>query len=262
MRRTIDFVSPAIYPFFRTVLVTGALLIPTTLSPAMAATDRATCAKESGEAAIAACSRAIASGRYRGRDLAELHFNRAVEYGDSRDDANAIADLSESIRLYPYSAAAFFNRAKIWRRKGENDRALADYSEAIRLDPTNPEAYNNRGNILAQQGKTDRALADYDQAIRLHPKYAAAFFNRALLSATKGDQDRALADYSESLRLDPTEADAYNNRGNILLDQGKIERALADYNEAIRLNRKTPCSTATVRSPSKPKARQPGRSWT
>jgi tetratricopeptide (TPR) repeat protein len=54
-----------------------------------------------GRPAIAACARAIASGKYVGHELAELHYNLAFEY----------------------------------RQKGDNDRAIANYNEAIRLNP-------------------------------------------------------------------------------------------------------------------------------
>jgi hypothetical protein len=46
---------------------------------AAAADDRATCTQASGEVALAACDRAIASGQYKGVDLARLHTNRGVE---------------------------------------------------------------------------------------------------------------------------------------------------------------------------------------
>ena len=68
-----------------------------------AADDFEDCTKALGDAAIAACTRTIDSGTYRGRDLATLFNNRGIRLA----------------------------------RKGEPDRAIADYGEAIRLDPTN-----------------------------------------------------------------------------------------------------------------------------
>src|SRR5262245_10529468 len=70
------------------------------------------CEKASGDIAIAACDRAIASGKFTGRELAALYTNRGVE----------------------------------WRAKGNLDRAIADYTEAIRIDPTFAGAYYARGN--------------------------------------------------------------------------------------------------------------------
>src|SRR5262245_6998580 len=44
------------------------------------ANDKVTCANASGDAAIAACGRAIASRKFKGIDLAELYYNRGAEY--------------------------------------------------------------------------------------------------------------------------------------------------------------------------------------
>lgn len=100
-----------------------------------AANDVDSCARQSGDAAIAACSRAIASGEFSGGELATIYLDRGIEYKNRRDLDSAIADYSEAIRADPKRVAAYFNRGNAWRAKGELDRAAADYSEAIRLDP-------------------------------------------------------------------------------------------------------------------------------
>src|SRR5262249_42070343 len=71
-------------------------LLAGTPSPA---DDRDTCAKESGETAIAACTRAIQSKKFKGRDLAAVYNSRGSAYGSDLD--RAIADYTEAIRLDP-----------------------------------------------------------------------------------------------------------------------------------------------------------------
>src|SRR5579871_17405 len=117
-------------------VLAGAAVAVTLAAHAVAADDSKTCANESGDVAIGACSRAIASGRYKGRQLAEFYFDRA----------------------------------RAWRAKGDLDRAIADDDQAIRLDPKYAIAHYNRGNAWFAKGDFDRAIADYDQAIRLDPK--------------------------------------------------------------------------------------------
>jgi lipoprotein NlpI len=168
------------------------------------ADDKKTCANESGDVAIAACSRAIASGRYRGSNLAELYTNRGVE----------------------------------WRAKGDNDRAIADYTEAISLDPKYAVAYNNRGLAWSAKGDLDRAIADYDSAIQLDPKNALAYDNRGKAWKDKGNYERAIADYNEVIRLDPKYATGYFSRGRANLYAGALPKALADLNQASELNPK------------------------
>ena len=123
----------------------------------------------SGEVAIEACSRAITSGKIKGRTLSLLYTNRGVEYGLKKDF----------------------------------ERAIADHDQAIKLDPKNSLAFNNRGNAHGDKREFDRAIADYDQAIKLNPKYAAAYYNRGLAKQKKGDMAGGEADISQAKLLQP-----------------------------------------------------------
>ncbi len=134
-----------------------------------AADDRESCKTASGDVAIEACSRAITSGKIKGKVLSLLYTNRGVEY--------------------------FI--------KGEFDRAIADHDQAIKLDPKNSLGFNNRGNAYGAKREFERAIADYDQAIKLNPKYAAAFYNRGLAKQKKGDMAGADADIVQARQLQP-----------------------------------------------------------
>ena len=96
------------------------------------------CVKGTGDEKIAACTRSINSGLWKGPNLAWAYTNRGIAYG----------------------------------AKGEPDRAIADYDKAIWLNPKFADAYNRRGSAYDDRGDGDRAIADYDQAIRLNPNFA------------------------------------------------------------------------------------------
>ena len=102
-------------------------------------TDRSadSCFTQQGEAALAACTHAIRSGRFSGQDLATIYDNRAIEL----------------------------------RERGEYDNAIADYSEAIRIDGGLSGAYTGRGLAYEGKGEVDKAKADYRKALTLAPKY-------------------------------------------------------------------------------------------
>jgi tetratricopeptide (TPR) repeat protein len=140
---------------------------------ASAADDRETCKTASGDAAIEACTKVIASKKYKKkkqkRTLSLLYTNRGVEY----------------------------------EIKKEYDKAIADQNEAIKIDPKNWAAYNNRGNTYAGKGDYDHAIADYDTAVKLNPKYAEAFYNRGLAKRKKGDATAADADIAQAKELQP-----------------------------------------------------------
>ena len=195
-----------------------------------AADDITRCFSETGQAAIAACTRAIKTSAGRtspgpaGRGLS------------SRDDGGAAVGAGEAIRRDPQYAKVYYNRGNAYSNMGDMDRAIADYSAAIRLDPTYANSYYNRGNAYSNKGDTVRAIADYSEAIRLDPANANAHYNRGNAYSNTGDADRAIADYTETVRLSPGYANAYYNRGNAYNNKGDTDRAIADYTEAIRLN--------------------------
>jgi len=78
--------------------------------PASAADDRDACENESGDKAIAACTRAINSGRYSGRQLSVLFTNRCAELPEKNENDKAIEDAARRSSLIrptrQHSAAA------------------------------------------------------------------------------------------------------------------------------------------------------------
>src|SRR6187401_1558794 len=198
-----------------------------TATPA-AADDYETCAKASGDQAIAACTRAIDSGRYSGRQLVVLFTNRCVELNDTQSD-KAIADCSQAIRLDPNGAAAFSGRAGAYRAKGQYDRAIEDMNQAIRLNPNLAAAFYNRGNTHQHEDQHERAIEDFSQAIRLNPNYADALLNRGVAYYAADQYDRAIEDFNQTIRLNPNEATAFCNRGMSWERKNDLQRALADF---------------------------------
>jgi hypothetical protein len=75
-------------------------------SLAQTAQDRTWCLEDSStpEQTIQGCTALIQSQKFRGAQLAELHFDRAVGYAKSHDSEHAIADLNEAVRLNPKNA--------------------------------------------------------------------------------------------------------------------------------------------------------------
>jgi tetratricopeptide (TPR) repeat protein len=144
----------------------GAALLLATSAAAFAQTDdRTTCERASGDVAIAACNRAIESGRFAGLDLAKLHTNRGVER----------------------------------KQKGDLDGALQDYDAALALNPNDFFAFNNRANVRRDKGDIAGAIADYTEAVRLEPAYAAAYVNRGLVQERAGDLEAARASFNAAL---------------------------------------------------------------
>lgn len=117
----------------------------------------------------------------------------------------AIADLSEAIRLEPKWAGNYWWRAFAWWEKERFDLAIADISRAIELDPKNAGNFALRSRCHLDSGSVDPAIADASEAIRLDPKDAGNYCLRGECYQAKKAYQHAKADFSETLRLRPKE---------------------------------------------------------
>lgn len=199
--------------------------------------DARICARTSGDAAIAACTRAIASGWFRGAALAAVYNNRAYEYNNKDDGDRALADANEAHRLDPASVPILQTRGRVYRGRGDYDRAIADYSTAIRLAPKDSDLFVSRAIAYRMKHDYDRAFADDDEAIRLGPKNALAWNSRCWTrTVANRELPLALADCEEALRLDRDNAAIRDTRGFTYFRLGRFDAALADFDAVLKVS--------------------------
>jgi RNA polymerase sigma factor (sigma-70 family) len=148
----------------------------------------------------------------------------------------AIADFTQAIKLDPKNDRAYLERGEAWSRKGDDDKAIADFNTAIQLEPNNAETYRERGRSWLYKKEYERAIADSNEAIRLDPEDSLAYFNRGQARQSSKDFDRAIADFDEAIRLDPQAVLPRQDRGGAWFDKREYDKAIADFDEAIRLD--------------------------
>src|SRR5262249_32932394 len=115
----------------RRLAVSFAAAVLIVMSAAVAAADDAQTCRVAGDNSIAACTRLIASGKYRGRELAAIYAMRAVHWYKKDDLDRAIVDYGDSIRNDPTIALVYFGRGAAFKQRGDLDRAIADFNETI-----------------------------------------------------------------------------------------------------------------------------------
>jgi protein O-mannosyl-transferase len=130
---------------------------------------------------------------------------------------------------------AHHNLGVVLSAQGRTDEALAELEETLRLFPEFPEAHNTIGNLVAKRGDDASAVSHYRTALRLAPGFVAAHNNLGLALSRHGATEEAAGHYREALRLEPTFAPAHHNLGRALMQQGRSLDAEAHLREAIRL---------------------------
>jgi len=173
------------------VIAIGALLL--SAMAADAAEDA--CAHGSGDIAIAACTKDIESGRFRGHTLAIKYNDRGVIWSAMKEYDRALTDYGDAIRVDPRYADAYYNRCVAYNRKQFFDSAVGSCDDAIKLGP-DKNALNAAGD---NRLSPERSKSDY-------------FTQRGIAYHGKQDFEHAIADYDEAIRLDPNNTAASNNR--------------------------------------------------
>lgn len=172
------------------------------LSQGAVANDRANCEGEDVAARLVSCTRLIAAGKIRGKNLADAHNNRGMGY----------------VML------------------GDMDRGLKDFDKAIVLHPELATAYLNRGYALVFKENLSDARADFERAMKAKPDWAEPYVGRAILYYMSGQTQAAIADLTKAISIDPHDAQAYLNRGVLFREQRQIAKAIIDFKMAVSLD--------------------------
>jgi tetratricopeptide (TPR) repeat protein len=221
-------------------LALAALMALAVFSTMANADDAGVCADQSGDVAIAACSRAIKSGRHRGHALAAAYNNRCSEYLDKEEFDLAIADCLAAIKADKAYAMPHQNLGLIYYKRSNYDRTIEETSAAIRLDAKYAKAYGTRASAYSLKGDHDRAIADYNVALQLDPKSPISFANRCDELAMLRQYRAALKDCDESLRIRPHHQNTTRHRAIVYLALDDIDAASRDFADLLEMDSKDP----------------------
>jgi tetratricopeptide (TPR) repeat protein len=171
----------------------------------------------------------------------------------------AIAELTEAVRLDVDEPLAYVYRSQALQRRGKAKEAVSDCNRAVQLAPNLALAYAARARAhvalsTSTNGKITGtwrnffkekngepefacAVADCKKALELEPTLAAAYYARGVMCVfVKDDYPAAIAEITEAIQLDPKYTFAYNGRGVAYSRKGEHDKAIANFNEAIRID--------------------------
>lgn len=107
---------------------------------------------------------------------------------------DALAALSEAVKLDASDPQNLLARARCWSARGDLEPAEADLTEAIRLGPERAPSYVERARLRLRGERPDLAVEDLTRALELVPGDAALLALRAQAFEASGQAERAAAD--------------------------------------------------------------------
>jgi tetratricopeptide (TPR) repeat protein len=183
-------------------------------------------------------------------DRAESYRYRGFAHNGLGENDEAIADLTEAVRLNPKSQWTHVGLADVYEMRGDFNRAEREYEIAARVEDV--DIFVHRSNFYARRQDFARALTEANKAVQLAPNYPASLFARAGAYHFLNRQELALDDLTSAIDIDlqavkppsgwansvrtPSQlAQEYDCRATVYEAIGDRERAIADYQEAICL---------------------------
>ena len=121
------------------------------------------------------------------------------------------------------------------RALGDQAGAIEDFTQAIKLKPDDVVAYSLRGMSKSELGDHAGAIADYDKAIQLTPKSTNFYKKRGIAKAAFGDHAGAVEDFTHAIERKPDDPKAYQFRGHSKQALGQEEAAKIDFQRAKEL---------------------------
>lgn len=150
------------------------------------------------------------------------------------DAEKAIAACSDGIEQSDAPANLHYQRALLFGENGDLERAICDCTSALEFDPVHFNSLNSRALFLWQVGREEDALLDFRLAMQLKPNWPLPYINRAQLNGSRGDLKMAIDDYTIAIDgiLESASITEWPKLGPLYWNRGKTHEAMGNTNEA------------------------------
>jgi tetratricopeptide (TPR) repeat protein len=169
-------------------------------------------------------------------DSAEMHMIMASELSREGNQANAIGQYREAIRLNPALPGVHFELAEIMRTSADpsiSAQAEAEYKAALKISPYDALSWRQLGGIMTAKGDFKAAEEDYNKALALQPNDAEAKTGLAIVLISRSRADEAISLLESALKDDPTNMTAHFRLSGLYRRAGRTADAAREM-EAFR----------------------------
>jgi tetratricopeptide (TPR) repeat protein len=109
----------------------------------------------------------LEAGKLAGEILFTEAYNKAKEYREVKNYAEAIAYYKLALQINPDYFGAYYNLADSYQKIGQSEEALQNFEKALNLSPNNARSHYNMANLYQQKGEDTKAKEHYKKVIEL-----------------------------------------------------------------------------------------------
>jgi tetratricopeptide (TPR) repeat protein len=169
-------------------------------------------------------------------DSAEMHMIMAGELAREGNQAKAIGEYREAIRLNPSLPSVHFQLAELMRTSADpaiSAQAEAEFKAALKINPYDALSWRQLGGIMNAKGDFNTAEENYRKALTLHPNDAEAKTGLAIVLISTNQTDQAVSLLESALKDDPTNMTAHFRLSGLYRRAGRTADAAREM-EAFR----------------------------
>jgi tetratricopeptide (TPR) repeat protein len=168
-------------------------------------------------------------------DGARMHEMMGRELARHGDEAQAIVNLREALKINPHLPAAHFELGELLSNS-TNDalkaQAEPEFQAAIADNPADEQAHLMMGEAAAKRGDTKAAFGEDTKAVELQPNDADALVELGKILMTMNENDKAQETFERAVKAEPTNTVAHYRLSVLYRRQGKTAEAdqqMAEY---------------------------------
>jgi tetratricopeptide (TPR) repeat protein len=176
-------------------------------------------------------------GRYPESDpnVAYAHNLKGIILHDMKQQAAAMAEYREAIRLAPRLAVPHHNLGNLYEGTNRHAEAIEEFKTSIALDPGFALPYQGLGGVFLNEKRYGEAIAQYKIAIGIDPSFTIAHLDMGVALLRSGDTATGLRELRISVAQDPSRAFLHKELAYWLARLQDWDGAIVQYRAALAI---------------------------
>lgn len=167
-------------------------------------------------------------------DGALMHEMMARELGRHGDEAQAVVNYREALKINPHLPGAHFELGELLYNSSNEQlqgQAEAEFQLALADNPTDEKTHLALAAVATKRGDTKGAFNEYSRAVELQPNDPDALVELGKVLMTMNENDKAQQAFEQAVKADPTSTVAHYRLSMLYRRQGNTAEADQQMNE-------------------------------